>query len=358
MTSVIDGRIGDPATQTPTAKTGSTATTATHAALTPRPVRRADLGVNVTLSSDPTKVEADYALAASLGFKWVRTSQEMQWGDGTGMYALAALRTHVNAAIRHGLRLIQCCQGMPRTMARGGIAGHYGPKDAASATRWGDWVGECCAIVEAADGIVSITNEPDNFGWDTTPSASDVAMLHVAAIEGRNRRAPNAILSTAEMAPGSNPEPLAFLTAIAKSALHLFDAQRLVVGWHNYLDPRYPADYDAVWNMNHRMRDVHAALVYIGHPKMKIMGGEWGVANGPPGNVRSLSPQGVADYVRDQYIPSFERMIADGVPLGPLLWYTLRDGPQPSTEQANYCGIVDAYGNEKPVAAVFREYLA
>lgn len=320
-----------------------------------------ELGVNTTLSGNQRNIDDDLDLAHALGFRWVRTSQEMHWG-GSPAYSLDVLARYAQACKDRGIRLIQCAQGMPAPLARGGRAGHYGAKSAAAASQWGAWFGECCARVQEAAGITSCLNEPDNFGWDTTPSAADCALLHVAAFEGRDRRAPDAIVSTGEMAPGASPEPLAFLKAIlAATAGHdLLDEQRVVVGWHPYIDPRWTADFDAIWNACHRMRDVHAFLVADGHPRMKIMGGEWGIANGPAGNVRALTPAKVADYVRLDYLPAFVKQRADGVRLGPQVWYALRDFPPPSDRRldswANYCGLVDVRGNPKPVAGVLEAF--
>lgn len=309
-----------------------------------------ELGVNVGLAA--RNAEADCALAAKMGFRWVRTSQEMHW---TADRSITNLRTFATAARNQGLRLIQCCQGMPANLARGSRAGHYGPKNDSAAREWGEWFAQCAEIVVTTNGVTSCLNEPDGYGWDTTPSAADCATLHAAALEARDDLVPTAIFATGEMAPGSNPEPLAFLKQIVAFAPTVLDHERCIIGWHNYTDPRYPADFNALWNTNHRMRDVHDWLVDQGHPKMKIMGGEWAIANGPAGNPRSLSTGKVADYVRTQYLPSFERMKADGVKFGPLVWYCLRDGPA-SSNWADWCGLVDSQGNPKPVAGVLQAY--
>lgn len=315
------------------------------------------LGVNTTNIDREASIIADLDLAHSLGFTWVRTSQEMHWGYSPfGSYALDVLGRYAQACSDRGLHLIQCCQGMPASMARGGRAGHYGPKDATSARLWGDWFGECAAIVASTGGITSCGNEWDNYGWDTTPSAHDCATLHIAALAGRDARAPGATFATCEMAPGVNPNPLTFLQAINDAAPGLLKEAATMVGWHPYTDPRWPADYNALWNTNHRMRDVHTWLAQQGHGTMKIMGGEWGVANGPNHNPQALKPQAVADYVRTQYLPSFQKMAADGVRFGPMCWYTLRDGG--SADWPGYMGCVDLHGVEKPVATVFKTYNA
>lgn len=310
-----------------------------------------DLGVNITL--DPAEAAADCALAASFGFKWVRTSQEMQWGGGTdGAYALGALATFAAACTANGLKLLQCCQGMPASFARGGVGGHYGPKDQASADKWGAWFAQCALITNSTGGATSCLNEPDGFGWGTTPSVTDCAILHTAALEARDRDAPGTVFVTGEMAPGSSPEPLKFLKQIAAAAPSILTDEKVWFGWHPYVDPRYDADYNAVWNTCHRMRGLHAWK-----RKKKIMAGEWSVANGPPGNPRALTPEGVAAYVAFNYLPTFDRMEADGLRFGPLLWYSLRDAPAPSS-WADYCGVVDVAGVAKPVAAVFSAYNA
>lgn len=344
---------------TGTANAGGQATPLDRPAPAARPTKKVELGVNITLSSDPTKIEADMALAASLGFRWVRTSQEMHWApDGR----ISVLGVYAETANAYGLRLIQCCQGMPASLARGGLNGHYGAKDARSAAIWGEWFAHCASMVQTTGGATSCLNEPDNFGWDATPSASDCAILHAAALEARDRLAPHTTFVTAEMAPGNAPDPLEFLKAIVTIAPQILTDDHVWIGWHPYTDPRWTANYAATWNACYRMREVDLWVKtrpVLGAVRKKIMGGEWAIANGPPGNVRALSPVGVA-YVRDSYLPAFDAMAADGLRLGPLLWYTLRDRVPPADKRAdswaNYCGVVDVAGKPKPVAAVLRAY--
>lgn len=310
------------------------------------------LGVNI--SNDPTRAIADCKVAHQLGFDYVRVSKEMD----DYQQGLPDLRTIVAAALEFELKVIQCCQGMPAELARGGVAGHFGPKNDTAAAKWGDWSAECSEIVNPTGGAISILNEPDNYGWSTTPNAGDCATLHMAALDSRDRLTPGNFLITGEMAPGSNPEPLAFLEAIVAAAPIIMTDDHVWIGWHPYVDPRYAADYNASWNTNHRMRDVQAFCSTQGKPNKKIMAGEWGVATGPTGNPRALSPQGVASYVRDQYLPSFEAMQTDGVHFACLCWYTLRDGGTGDGSAADYAGLLTQAGRKKPVAAILQTYNA
>lgn len=321
-----------------------------------------DLGANTTLSGEQRYIERDLDLLVALGFRWARTSQEMHWGGGsTGAYALGVLERYVDACKVRGLRLVQCCQGMPAAFARGGIAGHYAAKDAASARKWGAWVGECAALVDEVNGATTIGNEWNGYGWGLNgspkPNIADAATLHVAAVQGRNDKAPTAILGTCEMMPGDSPDPLLFLQSIVGS---LLSQPRMTIGWHPYVDPRWPADEPERWNACYRMVEVDAWLEAQGHPRMKIIGGEWGIANGPAGNPRALSPMQTATYVAHSYLPTFDNMQAAGVRLTAMCWYALRDFKPPidprADSWANYCGIVDLRGNRKPVAAVLQAY--
>jgi hypothetical protein len=310
------------------------------------------LGVNIRIN--PRYADADCDLAAQLGFTWVRTSQEMTFNQ----QGLPGLQMVVDAATKHGLKVLQCCQGMPADLAKGGQAGHYGAKDQQSAATWGVWFARCAQIVAPNGGACSCTNEPDGFGWDTTPNAADLALLHKWALEARDLYAPGTTFVTGEMCPSSNPDPLQFLEDVVTICPEIMTDDHVWIGWHPYTDPRYPADVDQPWNTNHKMRAVHQFCVDQSKPNKKIMAGEWGLADGPASWPQKLAPAALATYVENQYLPSFDSMAADGVKFAALAWYTLRDGSAGDGSWADHCGLVKKNGKLKPVASVLRDYNA
>jgi hypothetical protein len=314
------------------------------------------LGVNI--SNDPKDADRDCALAAEMGFPWVRVSQEMPWYQ----QGLPALRTIVAAATEHGLKVHQCAQGMPANLAKGGRAGHFAAKDEQSAAAWGLWFAQCCQIVAPnggqTGGAVSCTNEPDGFGWDTTPDAAGLAQLHKWALASRDLYAPGVPFITGEMSPSSNPDPLAFLKAIVMLCPEIMTDDHVWIGWHPYTDPRYPADVDQPWNTNHKMRAVQAYCSDQGKPNKKIMAGEWGLADNPASWAQRLAPGPLATYIENQYLPSFDSMASDGVHFAALEWFTLRDGYGTDGSWTDHCGLYKKNGRPKPVASVLRDYMA
>lgn len=310
------------------------------------------LGVNI--SNDPNKADADCALAASVGFEYVRVSQEMTFYQ----QGIPGLEKICAAATAHDLKVIQCCQGIPANLARGGRAGHYGAKDAASAAIWGKWMASCMPIVDATGGACSCTNEPDGYGWSTTPSAPDLALLHKCALEARDATAPGTTFITGEMCPSSNPDPLEFLEAVVALCPEIMTDDHVWIGWHPYTDPRFAADYDAPWNTNHKMRAVQAFCTSKSKPNKKIMAGEWGLADGPPNWAQKLAPAALATYVENQYLPSFDSMAGAGVHFACLDWYTLRDFTAGDGSYADHCGLYKKNGKPKPVLSVLRDYMA
>lgn len=310
------------------------------------------LGVNIRVNSK--YADADCALAASLGFQYVRTSQEMTFYQ----QGLPSLQMVCDAAVKHGLKVIQCCQGMPANLAKGGRAGHFGAKDLASATAWGVWFAQCAQIVDPTGGACSCTNEPDGFGWDTTPNAGDLALLHKCALEARDTFAPGTTFITGEMCPSSNPDPLTFLEAVVSLCPTIMTDDHVWIGWHPYTDPRYPADYDAPWNMVHKMRAIQAYCATFSKPNKKIMAGEWGLADNPKSWPQRLAPAALATYVENQYLPAFDGEASDGVHFACLDWFTLRDGSEGDGSYADHCGLYKTNGKPKPVASVLRDYMA
>jgi hypothetical protein len=314
------------------------------------------LGVNISL--DPRQAGADCALAASLGAKWVRTSQEFTWDNERWMPRLQAFRT---AASNHGLLLWQTCQGVPARFSLSGRAGHCVTTSQSGLDWWGN---QCAAAAKIADAT-SLGNENNGYGSDDVlPNAPALADMCLAAVEHRNKLAAGRVLCTPELCPAGGGlhdkyvEPLLFFRAMIGHAPTLLDATKLWIGWHGYCDARWPAGTKADWNQAWRLRALDAYLDSIGHAGKLICSPEFGAATGPSSWSAHVTPAVQAQRF-DDYWAEFTNQIAAGVKHGPMIWYSLRDyTPTSSNDWPAYCGLVDIHGRAKPVAARFRAAVA
>jgi hypothetical protein len=299
---------------------------------------RWQLGVNATL--DPKSAEADAVLIAKLGGVNMRTSQEQPWGS-----VLSRLGPFATSACNHGLELFQTCQP----------TGHVVPKTQAGMDAWGLFVAECA--VENPCGRTSLGNEINGFGSKETPNPRGQAEMILAAAAACAKHAPDARLVTPSMCPASGPlgasyvEPLLFFDAMVAAEPSILAIPHLVVDWHGYCGFGYPAGTPATWNQCYRTRALHADLVKLGYPNMRIAWSEFGEPSGSNVGV-SLAVQAQRF---DQYIVEAGLQESQaGVRHNELIWYCLRDrAPANSSDWPAWCGLVDRNGNPKPVAARF-----
>lgn len=299
------------------------------------------LGVNITL--DPSLAEADCALAASLGAKWVRTSQEQDWGSAASR--LGPFRTACDA---HGLKLWNTCQP----------TGHLSVTHPRKVAAFAAYVVGCTAYCDAT----GTGNESNGFGVAASqaPNPYAYAKMLKACIALRDTDAPGKVLITPELCPGSGTlparkgdyvEPLTYLKAMEAAVPGLLSAEKLWIGWHPYCDPHYDSGTPQAWNTCYRERALSAWVeTAVGHTR-RIAGGEFGTPTGPPGDPKAVD-QATQALRFDQYIAEFDDQEAEGVHHAPHLWYALRDKAHP-TSWADACGLVTSDGTPKTIASHF-----
>lgn len=292
------------------------------------------LGINLT--GTPAAISADCAVVASLGAKWVRVSLEQSW---TSHQSLDSLQLVVNAAHDHGLKVLQCCQGLLANQSATGHAGHFPAKNTTAAAAFGQWCAQCAAMAD----MVEVGNEWNGFGWDGKPDPHAAADLTIAALEADQTQN----MVTGGMMPGTGvSEPLGFLQQMV-GAQPLILSLTQGIGWHPYCFPQNPKTPES-WNTCYKMRALHAWLQQLGHQGLKIWATEYGQ---PDGSGYALL--NVAAIHLQQYFFEFDSQAAAGVRFGPSFLYTFRDRAFAPGDWSANCGLVDLVGAMKPTVKVF-----
>lgn len=295
-----------------------------------------ELGVNISI--DPNQAAADVVLAASIGAKWVRTSQEQTWGT-------SRLTIFRQVCDDHGIKLWNTNQSVNH-------------KIVTSQSDLDAW-GESCAAYAAIADCTGIGNEDNGFGSnDIHPDPVARAEMTLAAIEWRDKLSPGRQLCTPELCPagGTDPtdtyiEPLLYFQTYIHAQPSILKAKKLWIGWHPYCDARYPANTAQTWNTAYRMRALRQYLDSLGSVgNKKICGTEFGAATGPLSFAQKVDPNTQAQRF-DDYISEFRSQAKMGSKMGPFMWYQLRDTTP--NDWTTYCGLFDIHGQAKPIAARF-----
>lgn len=304
-----------------------------------------------------------------LGLGWVRIMYHWTWLEQTpGKMVWFEFDKWMARAKAHNLKVLIVAQGSP-AWANGG----HGPYDRQSGLNtpplpefYGNFTNYVAALVRHGADAIEIWNEPNAGFWkpDPDPKAwAELIVLSYAAVKSVNPSVPVITGGVCPLPEGSlnAHAPAAFLKKALESVpafAHSFDG----VGHHPYVFADDPAAKDPLtapfqWNAILQTVTMHEVLASHGIAGKPFWFTEYGVPTGGPFGAVTPEESGV---IYQHYFDAFDRLTAQGIKLGPMFLWTLRDIPsyQKANKIEGWEGIYDISGAPKASVAVIKERAA
>ena len=300
------------------------------------------------LWSDATTLESDMGTVAASGAAWVRL--DVDWSvvePVQGRQDWSAVDRVVDAARRHGLRVLGLLAYTPGWARPPGTTTHAPPTDVAT---FAAFAGAAAQRYRGTVEAWEVWNEPNlpDF-WAPRPDPAAYTALLVPAAAAVRAADPAATLLTGGLAPavsdGGGIAPADFLEAVyAAGGGGAVDA----VGVHPYSYPALPDDlWTGGWNSFVRLPEVHAVMERHGDAAKPVWLTEFGAPTGT--GVGAVSPERQAQIL-DRGFTEARRLAF----VGPVFVYALRDsGTDPADREQNF-GLLRADGTPKPAWDVLR----
>ncbi len=318
------------------------------------------MGVFTDLRDEQTAPEIK-----ALGLGWVRVMYHWTWLEQSdGKMVWFEFDQWMARAKAQQLKVLIVAQGSP-AWANGG----HGPYDRQSGLktrptpefydRFAHYVAE---LVRHGADAIEIWNEPNGGFWAPEPDPKTWARLVSLSYDAVKAVNPNIPVITGGVCPldhGSmNPHsPEKFLAAALESSQEFaqkFDG----VGHHPYVFANDPKAKDPLtapyqWNAILQTAAMHKALAKHGVGDKPFWFTEYGVPTGGPFGAVTPDESGV---IYQHYFQAFDRLELQGIKLGPMFLWTLRDSQhyQKANAIEGWEGIYDLNGTAKASVAVIK----
>jgi len=301
----------------------------------------------------------------SLGLGWVRIMYDWTWLESSkGRFNWVDFDRWVARAKASHLKVLAVAQGSP-AWANGG----HGPYDHQSGLKTpplpeylGNFAVYAAGLAQHGADAVEIWNEPNSEFWLPKPDAKAWAQLVVqsyAAVKAVNQKIPVITGGVCPVADGSlnANSPERFLQQAFDQVPELAKACD-GIGHHPYVFANNPAAKDPLtapyqWNAILQTVAMEKVLEAHGAENKPFWFTEYGVPTGGPFGAVSPDESGT---IYAHYYEAFDRLAAQGIPLGPTFFWTLDDSA--SYQKANalegWEGIYDVNGTPKASVAIVK----
>ena len=300
-----------------------------------------------------------------LGLGWVRIMYHWTWIEqAEGKMIWFEFDNWMARAKAHNLKVLIVAQGSP-AWANGG----HGPYDRPSGLNmpplpayYSNFTNYVAALVRHGADAVEIWNEPNAGFWQPAPDPktwAELIVLSYKAVKSVNPSVPVITGGVCPLPEGSKNSnaPAAFLKKALESVPALansFDG----VGHHPYVFADAPTAKDPLtapyqWNAILQTVTMNEVLAAHGAGGKPFWFTEYGVPTGGPFGAVTPDESGV---IYQHYFDAFDQLTAQGIKLGPMFFWTLRDsqGYQKANTIEGWEGVYDLTGAPKASVAVIK----
>lgn len=300
---------------------------------------------------------AEFALLSGAGIRGLRI--DLRWGDyetSQGVYNFAPLLARINSARAQNWEITFVVHGPVPSYARpGGSSDTRIPTNSTQRAGFANFVAAAQAYFPDVN-LWEIWNEPNWTFMDRTSTATELALLTIAASTALKAANPNAFiisggLSNVGTTEGSGVKDTDFLTEMF--AVSGFAAAIDAVGYHPYSWHWLPSDTDG-WTGWQMMRaGIRTVMATAGASGKPVWPTEAGMPTGGLDREGDAQPLNNPTRQATTLLQSFD-LGSTYSWCGPIFWYSAKDR-DPSGASESTFGLIEETGVEKPAMDVLRE---